>query len=996
VSGWILDLEDSERKHEAEVFVGGKRVGSARADRFDPLVQSHHGGDGYYAFAIYYNGELSGPVEAAALDKESGTPLRSKQPLVTRSVRSGSPLTIEKLRIGTTVELVGRVGAYPWGNDVSLELWSGEQRVVSGVNVVGVNEAEGLFSAKLEGQALRHLLNGGVELAFPGLKEAGLAIPVPRPPVTAVIAPMQGKLRLNLKGDFEQNGPIPLTLRLRNNGIFTDQEINLTSRVTRIATPPGLRLEEEAIEVLLGGVTLPTRIEWPLLDDPQFRQAGEQSSAWAISANANIEQGFFAFPVSFADEHQLSGYTALLLRTSAGGPLLLRQRIRDVPPSGQKVSVAAFVRAAKRSKVVARLRDDEGVIGEAANTSKSDARWFLLRVECKEHRQIVGDLVFEMEASGRNVDQLEVALGNSWQPHEERGERFGSNLLVNAGFHDWPNGVGIMEHSLRGEPCRGWRIFNRRTVSRVLSRAVMDPADGTLGMAVAAPQVSHYLRLEADFSSNEITDRPLVLRFRAGAPPAARQLLADAADAVPQFAIIGRAYIIRRTRVTTADSFKESDEMAATFARKVPVGYGIETFSYAIPPIEETDPPEPQPGERIDISYHLTFDFRHATVIALFDVEVLADAVEERAEETALKVEDRNIEMQIEMLQAVAHWRGPTPVRLATSKRERRAARLKWGAGKWCEPVTIVIPVFNALPETLACLESLNGSTTVPLLVRVIDDASDEPAREALKHYAQDKPWVDVHSFARNRGYTFASDYGVREARTSWVVLLNSDTVLTRGWLENMLACAHSDPSIAFVGPLSNAASYQSVPELYDASKKWKINRLPPGMTPQDMADIVRRVSVRDYPEVPILNGFCTLMKRSAFIELGGLNSTAFPAGYGEENDLCFRAGKAGLKLAVADDVYVYHVKSASFGSSRRQELTKAGNAALAKLHPDVDIGALTARFRETPALVAIRKAVAAELARVPAPAPDDEGFPETESGLSAVDSNLELHLQKA
>jgi GT2 family glycosyltransferase len=228
-------------------------------------------------------------------------------------------------------------------------------------------------------------------------------------------------------------------------------------------------------------------------------------------------------------------------------------------------------------------------------------------------------------------------------------------------------------------------------------------------------------------------------------------------------------------------------------------------------------------------------------------------------------------------------------------------------------------------------------------------------------------------------------------------VLLNSDTILTRGWLESMLACAHSDPSIAFVGPLSNAASYLSVPELYDASKKWKVNRLPPGMTPQDMADIVRRVSVRDYPEVPILNGFCTLMKRSAFIELGGLNPTAFPTGYGEENDLCFRAGKAGLKLAVADDVYVYHVKSASFGSSRRQELTKAGNAALAKLHPDVDIGALTTRFRETPALVAIRKAVAAELSRVHAPAPDDQGFREApESGLSAVDSDLQLQLQKA
>ena len=212
-----------------------------------------------------------------------------------------------------------------------------------------------------------------------------------------------------------------------------------------------------------------------------------------------------------------------------------------------------------------------------------------------------------------------------------------------------------------------------------------------------------------------------------------------------------------------------------------------------------------------------------------------------------------------------------------------------------------------------------------------------------------------------------------------------------------MLACARSAPGIAFVGPLSNAASYQSVPKLYDAARKWKTNRLPEGMTAEDMAAIVRKVSPKSYPHVPLLNGFCTLMKRSVFIELGGLNPAAFPAGYGEENDLCLRAGKAGAKLAVADDVYVYHVKSASFGSARRSDLTKNGNAALRALHPDVDINALTAAFRETPSLVAVRNAVAAELSRLQ-PGLDDS---EPEADLiddagDPIDSGPQPELQKA
>ena len=64
-------------------------------------------------------------------------------------------------------------------------------------------------------------------------------------------------------------------------------------------------------------------------------------------------------------------------------------------------------------------------------------------------------------------------------------------------------------------------------------------------------------------------------------------------------------------------------------------------------------------------------------------------------------------------------------------------------------------------------------------------------------------------------------------------------------------------------------------------------------------------------------------MKRPYSLSWADLNTAAFPAGYGEENDLCLRAGKAGVKLAVADDVYVYHVKSASFGSVRRRRADK-------------------------------------------------------------------------
>jgi len=998
ISGWILDLQDPQRKHDVEVLVGGKSIGLARGDRYDPLVQSHHGGDGHYAFAIYYDGELtSGPIETRVVDRDTGIELRSKQPFVKPPSRSGPPLEIHKVTFGKTVELCGRVGAYPWGGDLGLEFWVGEDRVASSLPVVG-SQNEGLFTCQVGSEALRYLLAGNIEIALPGLKEAGLAVPVRKLPLVAVVSQQKDRLRIELRGDFEQVGPISVTTRFKAADVIGTEEISMASKVATIRPPADFKLGDDSIDILIADAAVPTRIEWPLLNDVQFQEVGRDGSPWEASKNARVDSGFFAFPASLADEHELSGHIAHVWRETDGSSLRLCQQIEEISEKGGSVSITTFVRGTRKAQLSIRLRDDKGVISETSVTSRTSDTWNLLRLNYNKQREIVGRLIFEVEASGRNVTDLEVTLGNSRQAQESIGDVVGSNLLANAGLEHWPHGAGVRQHSTRGEVCASWKIFNRGTPAPFFTRAVVDPSDSSLGLAAAAAEVTQYLRLEANFVSDDLTGRPLVLRFRAGCPPAARQLLARQADAIPQFAVIDRVFIIRRTRVTRPGSFEERDEVAAVFARKLPVSSQIEAFEYKLEPIEEREELYHDDAVAVDESYHLAFDFRHPTVIALYEVEILPiESTEDRFEPARLKVEDRNIELQIETLQAVSHWRGQTPVRVAAPAPDLFHAPLKWTSGPSRQPVAIVVPVYNALVETLACLDSMNGSTTVPILVRVIDDGSDKSVRDALEQYARDKPWVQVHSFSQNRGYTFAADYGIREACTDWVVLLNSDTIATRGWLEGMLSCAHSNPEIAFVGPLSNAASYQSVPELYDASRKWKINRLPQDMTPEDMADLVRKVSVKDYPEVPLLNGFCTLMKRSAFMELGGLNPTAFPVGYGEENDLCLRAGKAGFKLAVADDVYVYHVKSASFGNSRREELTKNGNAALRRLHPEVDISVLTTRFRETPALVAMRQTIRTELSRLhESPADERQVVTSSEPPLEPVEQDREPQLQKA
>src|SRR5690606_2815783 len=193
---------------------------------------------------------------------------------------------------------------------------------------------------------------------------------------------------------------------------------------------------------------------------------------------------------------------------------------------------------------------------------------------------------------------------------------------------------------------------------------------------------------------------------------------------------------------------------------------------------------------------------------------------------------------------------------------------------------------------------------------------------------------------------TKAANLGLRASTGEFAVLLNSDTIVSKGWLSSMLACAKSDPQIGLVGPLSNAASWQSVPDRFAPNGDWAVNELPQGVDVDSYADVVRQLSVRAYPRVPLLNGFCLLMRRSVLEDIGYLDEKAFPHGYGEENDLCLRASDAGYALAIADDAYVYHAKSKSYSHERRRKLSHEGGLALIKKHGREKIKAAQAAIK--------------------------------------------------
>ena len=261
--------------------------------------------------------------------------------------------------------------------------------------------------------------------------------------------------------------------------------------------------------------------------------------------------------------------------------------------------------------------------------------------------------------------------------------------------------------------------------------------------------------------------------------------------------------------------------------------------------------------------------------------------------------------------------------------------------------IDIIICVHNALEDTMRCLESLVCYSSVPYSLILVDDGSNQETSEYLCNFASSQGASLIKNDVA-KGYTFAANQGMRQSKGDYLILLNSDTVVSPDWLDRMVACMESDPRIGIVGPLSNSASWQSVPEIVNQrGDDWAMNSLPPSISVAEMGLLVAQYSGRLYPRIRFLNGFCLMIKRQVIDGLGYFDEENFGRGYGEENDYCLRAGKAGWQLAVADDVYIYHAQSRSYTEDRRRQLYKRAEAALALKHGQtlIDAGVSECQF---------------------------------------------------
>lgn len=228
----------------------------------------------------------------------------------------------------------------------------------------------------------------------------------------------------------------------------------------------------------------------------------------------------------------------------------------------------------------------------------------------------------------------------------------------------------------------------------------------------------------------------------------------------------------------------------------------------------------------------------------------------------------------------------------------------EWLNGFPQSPV-VVVPIYNAYEDVLDCVNSLLRGTPSHVPILLLDDAStDERIPESLTGLT-----VSTSLYVRkpvNTGFVNTVNLAFRACRPRDVVVLNSDVVVPPGWLERLQAAAYARSNIATATPLTNRGTIVSVP---CRNKPMPIE----GLSVEEIDAKIRENSLRLYPVIPTAVGHCVYFKRVA-LDLVGYFDETFSPGYGEEVDWSQRAVLLGFSHVVADDLFVYHKGSKSFG----------------------------------------------------------------------------------
>lgn len=207
--------------------------------------------------------------------------------------------------------------------------------------------------------------------------------------------------------------------------------------------------------------------------------------------------------------------------------------------------------------------------------------------------------------------------------------------------------------------------------------------------------------------------------------------------------------------------------------------------------------------------------------------------------------------------------------------------------------VDLIIVSYNSNGRIFSCINSICQHTSYPYQLIVVDNNSSDGTANQLK---KDKG-LRLVALNKNIGYAGGANRGINAGNGDYIFILNQDIIVTHGWLEPLVQCLKSSPSIAVVGPK------MITPDGRIASAGVVGTELNPklrGFLEPDRPDRYNKVESC----VSVL-GACYGIKRSLLPVIGYFDESFFM--YFEETDYSFRVRSLGYQVVYCPLSCIYH-----------------------------------------------------------------------------------------
>lgn len=233
--------------------------------------------------------------------------------------------------------------------------------------------------------------------------------------------------------------------------------------------------------------------------------------------------------------------------------------------------------------------------------------------------------------------------------------------------------------------------------------------------------------------------------------------------------------------------------------------------------------------------------------------------------------------------------------------------------------VSIIIPVFNQLEYTHACLASVQAVQEQPRFeVIVVDDCSTDGTPEVIAQI----PGVACLRNDGNSGFIASCNTGAKTARGKYLVFLNNDTLVKPGWLTALLDTFKEERRAGIVGSkllYPDGRLQEAGGIIWRDASGWNYGKFDDPGKPE--YNYLRDV---DYCSAAAL-----MVPKALFESAGGFDSRYTP-GYYEDTDLAFKVRRAGYRVLYQPLSEVIHYEGAtggtdiSTGAKKHQEINRS------------------------------------------------------------------------